>query len=41
MSSAANKKAQVGVTQANLGQGRPNFSPMDGLLGLSIPYLGQ
>ena len=37
----AHSKVGVGVTQANLGHGRPNFSPMDGLLGLSIPYLDQ
>jgi len=37
----AHTKVGVGVTQENLGHGRPNFSPMDGLLGLSIPYLDQ
>ena len=37
----AHTKVGVGVTQANLGHGWPKFSPMDGLLGLSIPYLGQ
>ena len=37
----AHSKVEVGVTQANLGHGWPKFSPMDGLLGLSIPYLDQ
>ena len=37
----AHQKVGVGVTQANLGQGWPKFSLMDGLLGLSIPYLEQ
>ena len=37
----AHSKVGVGVTQANLGHGWPKFSPMDGLLGLSIPYLDQ
>ena len=37
----AHTKVGVGVTQANLGHGWPKFSPMDGLLGLSIPYPEQ